>query len=501
VTPTTSSLAQFRLKADAIMLATLAGLFVACLAMAAVYNQWGVALAVGLPALAMPLLLTRMAPGVFVGRAAIAAAFMVFSALMIHLARGMIEMHFSVFVLLAFLIVYCDWRLIVLAAGIIAVHHVGFNALQAANAGVYVLPASASFGIILIHAAFVVVESAVLVYLSNLLRSLLEGSARVAAIAERVGEGNLEPDADGGAQSGVVASINIMRDRLRDLIGEIRSNANRVDSASTELASSSRELTSHATQQHESTVAIAAAVEELTVSVAHLNGNARDARDIVAASARSAESGGAIVRKSVDDMRAIETAIADARGEIGRLGERSQAAVRVVQIINEIATQTNLLALNAAIEAARAGEAGRGFAVVSDEVRKLAERTQTSTSEIQGMMTSMLESRDALAARIDTVVERVASGMSNAAEAGESIERLVADARRVGTVVDEIAAALAEQNVAANDISRHVERISGMTESAAATTAVVAREIDALHRVSGALDSLVSRFHTGAAAA
>ena len=501
MTPSTSSLASFRLKADSIMRATLGGLFLACLGLGALYGQWGAALLAGLPALAVPILLTRMAPGAFVGRAAIAAAFMVFSALMIHLARGMIEMHFSVFVLLAFLIVYCDWRLIVLAAGVIAVHHVGFNALQAAGMGVYVLPSSASFGVIVLHAVFVVVESAVLVYLSNLLRVLIEGSAQVAAIARRIGEGDLESDGGVAGDSDLVASVMTMRDRLRDMIGEIRSNASQVDSASTELAASSRELTGGAAQQHESTVAIAAAVEELTVSVAHLNGNAKDAREIVAASARSAESGGIIVRKSVDDMRAIESAIADARGEIGRLGERSQAAARVVQIINEIAAQTNLLALNAAIEAARAGEAGRGFAVVSDEVRRLAERTQTSTSEIQGMMTGMLESRDALVARIDTVVERVASGVSNATEAGASIERLVADARRVGSVVDEIAAALAEQNVAANDISRHVERISGMTENTARTTTVVAREIDALRRVSGALDGLVARFRTGDAVA
>jgi methyl-accepting chemotaxis protein len=198
-------------------------------------------------------------------------------------------------------------------------------------------------------------------------------------------------------------------------------------------------------------------------------------------------------------MRTIEAAIAEAREEIERLGERSEAAARVVQIIDEIATQTNLLALNAAIEAARAGEAGRGFAVVSDEVRKLAERTQTSTSEIQTMMGAMVESRNALSGRMAAAVQRVESGVANATEAGATIERIVADAGRVGAAVGEISNALEEQSEAAADIGRHVERIAAMSEGTASITGAVAREVDELRGVAGALTSIVSRFRTASA--
>jgi methyl-accepting chemotaxis protein len=440
----------------------------------------------------------RTAPGAFVGRAAVAVSFMLFPALMIHLTRGMLEMHFGIFVTLAFLMAYCEWRLIVLAAGVIAVHHLGFNFLQAANTGVYVLPQAASLQVILVHAAYVVFEAAVLVYLAVLLRNMVESSAVVAQMAARIGAGDLrEARTDAGRQNDeLVGTVAAMQVHLRDMVGQIRANASSVTTAMGGLTTSSQELACSAAVQSESTVAIASAVEVLTVSVGHLTENARDAKAMVGESARSAAAGGAVVRQSVDDMRTIESAISEAREEIERLGERSQAASRVVQIINEIANQTNLLALNAAIEAARAGEAGRGFAVVSDEVRKLAERTQTSTSEIQEMMNGMLESKNALSARMEAAVQRVASGVANATEAGASIERIIADAERVGAVVGEISSALDEQSAAATDIARHVEQITSMTDGTASITAAVAREVEYLRGVAGALTTIVERFRT-----
>jgi len=486
-------------KADRLMAGTLLLLLAVSIVIGVMNNQWIAALLVGVPAALVPLALLRVSGGAWAGRAAVAVSCMLFPALMIHLTRGMLEMHFGVFVMLAFLVVYCDWRLIVLAAGVIAVHHLGFNFLQSINVGVFVLPQTSSLGVILLHAAFVIFESAVLVYLATMLRRLVHGSAVVADIATRIGEGDLIALPPGQAgQDGMITSVTSMQARLRDMVGEISANAEAVTTSMGELAENSRRLAASTGTQNESTVAIAAAVEQLTVSVSHLSGNAREAKAIVGESARSAVAGGTVVRQSVDDMRAIEAAISEAREEIERLGERSQAASRVVQIINEIASQTNLLALNAAIEAARAGEAGRGFAVVSDEVRKLAERTQTSTSEIQQMMNGMQDSKDALAARLEVAVARVASGVTNANEADLSISRIVADAERAGAVVAEISSALEEQNLAATDIARHVEQITGMSEGATSIGRAVAREVEDLRNVAGALTSMVGRFRTKA---
>ena len=491
------SLDRFRTAADRVMVATLCALALATLAGAAYFDQWLPAVVVGLPACIVPWLVVRMAPGSLPARAAIACAFVLYPALMIHMSRGMIEMHFGIFVLLAFLLVYCDWRVIVLAAGLVAIHHVGANLLQAANFGIYVLPQAGGIGIIVLHAAFVVFEAAVLVHLSIVLERLVRGSAVVAEIAARVGEGDLGARVSaGGEDFEMLSSVTSMQQRLRQLIGDIKANSEHVLTASNSLAASSRELAGGTAVQHQSATSIAAAVEQLSVSVNHLNDNAAEFKSMVTASSRYAAEGGEVVKQSIEDMRSIEGAINEARAEIDRLGERSEAASRVVQIIDAIATQTNLLALNAAIEAARAGEAGRGFAVVSDEVRKLAERTQTSTSEIQGMMAAMVESRDALATRLTVLVQKVASGVANASLAGESIDRIRSDAGRVDAAVSQIAAALEEQSSAAGSISRHVDDIARLTEGTVSITGAVTRDVERLQGVSGALDEIVGRFRT-----
>ena len=121
---------EIQLRADRLMIGALVALFGLTLVLAPQYNTWKGAFLVGLPALAIPLAAMWLAPGSAVSRLIVAAALMVFTALNIHQAYGMVEMHFGVFVLLAFLLCYRDWRPIVLAAAIVAVHHFTFNFFQ-----------------------------------------------------------------------------------------------------------------------------------------------------------------------------------------------------------------------------------------------------------------------------------------------------------------------------------------------------------------------------------
>jgi len=180
-----------RVAADRLMLGTLVFLLVVALGVAAATSTWAVALIVGIPALLVPYLLFKLNPGSLISRIAVACAFMIFSALTIQQTRGLIEAHFGIFVLLAFLLYYRDWRPIVVAAGVIAVHHLAFNYMQAADLGVYVLASGPNLGIIILHAVYVVVESAVLVYMAVKLRSEAIESAQVAGLAERIGQGDL----------------------------------------------------------------------------------------------------------------------------------------------------------------------------------------------------------------------------------------------------------------------------------------------------------------------
>ena len=146
------------------------------------------------------------------------------------------------------------------------------------------------------------------------------------------------------------------------------------------------------------------------------------------------------------------------------LSLRTDEIGNIVGVIKEIADQTNLLALNAAIEAARAGEQGRGFAVVADEVRKLAERTTSSTNQIAGVITAIqTETRDAVA-DMHRVVNQVAANAESARQAGESIKRIREGSLRVVNVSTDIASALAEQSAASELIAKQVEVISSKSE-------------------------------------
>jgi len=148
-----------------------------------------------------------------------------------------------------------------------------------------------------------------------------------------------------------------------------------------------------------------------------------------------------------------------------------------------VADQTNLLALNAAIEAARAGEQGRGFAVVADEVRKLAERTSASTSEIAGTVDAMRSNAGSAVASMHGVVSKVAHGVERAQAANDSIKQIGDGSRNAVAMVEEIASAIREQGSATNNIATQVERIAQMSEessAAAGNSAQTAQELDGL---------------------
>ena len=143
----------------------------------------------------MPVALIYMAPGRLASRIGVAIAFMVFSALMIQQTHGMIEAHFSIFVLLSFLLFYRDWRPILVAAVLIAAHHVAFNFLQAANSGVYIFIQGPDLRIVLVHALFVVFDSAWLIYMAIKLRAEMDlfggMPEEVTEIVRQVADGDL----------------------------------------------------------------------------------------------------------------------------------------------------------------------------------------------------------------------------------------------------------------------------------------------------------------------
>lgn len=483
-----------RASADRVMLAALAFLFVASLAIGVGTDTIGITLAVAIPALAVPALVYKMASGSIASRITVAFALMVFSALNIQQAGGMIEAHFGIFVLLAFLLYYRDWRPVIAAAALIAVHHLSFNYLQAAGLGIYLFENGPSIKVVLIHAAYVVIEAAVLTYMAVRLKAEALDAAGVANIAQHIGGGDLSIRVGNSGQTGLLGTIVKMQEALRGTLSHVGSEAGTVSSSAGSLAKLATEVDRLMQEQLEATSQMAAAIEELTTSINVLADDTENARQVAVRSADASREGGRVVKASIDEMLSIQTTISDSSRNVERLGNQSDRVAEVVGLIKDIAGQTNLLALNAAIEAARAGEQGRGFAVVADEVRKLAERTSSATEEISTMIADIQASKNAALNSIAHAVERVGEGGRLANEANNSISRIADESEAAEAVIVRIAAALQEQSASAAEIARSVEVIARMAQETGASTSQVSSEVSLLERAARTLAEAVARF-------
>src|SRR5438128_7239503 len=180
---------------------------------------------------------------------------------------------------------------------------------------------------------------------------------------------------------------------------------------------------------------------EMSASIAQVEKNAARSSDVSLAAAEAAASGMKAVRETIAAMEQIRNAVVEANTVVSRLGERSLAIGRILNVIEDVAVQSNILALNAAILAAQAGEHGRGFSVVAVEIRELAERTASSTREIGALITSVQsEVRNALAS-MASGTKLVEGGVALSHEAGKALTNILDSATTASNMGKEIAAA------------------------------------------------------------
>ncbi|MCX4137171.1 hypothetical protein M0D68_03200 [Paraburkholderia sp. SEWSISQ10-3 4] len=174
-------------KADRLMLVVVWALFaISCLLAIRDYNLRAV-LWVGLPTVVIASTLTYWRAGALVTRLFLAASLMTFAALQIHQVHGLTELHFGVFVLMSFLLAYRDWRPILCAAGVIAVHHFSFNYLQLAGLDVYCFTEPA-WSTVLTHAAYVVVQAGLLIFIAWHMKADAQTGRELAVLGENLSQ-------------------------------------------------------------------------------------------------------------------------------------------------------------------------------------------------------------------------------------------------------------------------------------------------------------------------
>ena len=226
---TSDYLTHLHIVGDRLLLGVIAGCLLLSLALAPWYHTFDAALLVGLPAAIVPALFAWIRPGALVTRCAIAASLMIFAALQIQQSHGMIELHFSIFAMLAFLLFYRDWIPLVFAAGVIATHHLAFDAMQRAGWRIWVFGGEGGIGIVLVHAAFVMFETALLVWMAVRLRAEIEAVGcdprELSKVAQQLAHGNLTATISStGSEASLAHAMELMRSDLQSHLEREREN-------------------------------------------------------------------------------------------------------------------------------------------------------------------------------------------------------------------------------------------------------------------------------------
>ena len=278
-------------------------------------------------------------------------------------------------------------------------------------------------------------------FVALIIRSILRPIRELRAVSERISQGDLAADVvvDGRDEvADLLRMMKSMRDRLNNVVSEIKQIGQSVSLSSTDTARTAEAMSDGATQQASSTEEVSSSMEEMDSTIQQNADNAQETERIARKASQDAQQGGEAVQQTVDAMRSIAEKIG---------------------VIDDIARNTNLLALNAAIEAARAGEEGKGFAVVASEVRKLAERSRQAAAEISELSNTSVKTADG---------------------AGDVLRSLVPDIQRTAELVQEISASSAEQRSGSGQINSALVQLDEVVQqnvSQAEQTSSMAEEL------------------------
>lgn len=333
-------------------------------------------------------------------------------------------------------------------------------------------------GIIIAITAMVVMTS------RSILRKLGGEPNYAVAITNRIAQGNLDEQITGHfSHDSLLGAITTMQNSLKHMVASIQTASSRLLQATEKLSAEFSVIADSSQKSSDASISTSAAIQELSHCIHEISVNAKATEANSHTSHDTSNASVALVGKSSSTITQMAEKIESSVHDFKALQVRTGEIGNIVKVISAIAEQTNLLALNAAIEAARAGEQGRGFAVVADEVRALASRTATATSEITDTISVIQKETDRVADELSSVLPIVANNVEITRSVSQVLQEITASTDNTLTMIREVSSATSEQQIASNELAEHVSFISGMvSETASAVTSchTAVAELDTL---------------------
>jgi methyl-accepting chemotaxis protein len=473
-------------------------LFVESLVLAFFFGTYTSALVIGIPAMLVPLYFNKVAANAAITKHVSAIAVMIFAALHIHQTNGLIEVHFEIFILLAFLIMYKDWRVFVTATTVIAVHHISFYFFQLNNVGLYIFDADRlAFTTVLIHAAYAITEAVIAGYMAKTMADESRAGEELSHIAQELMADQNAIDLNVTTNAGdnsTLISFNELLTLLSKVIYNVKEQVVELNRNSTALIENKEALDTSSAQRQLETDVIATSAEEMAVTVAsiakdtvHLSDQMKEANDYTQAANED------IILINTNNKR-LTSSLEKTNTQVVELANSTDDIAKVLSEITSIADQTNLLALNAAIEAARAGEQGRGFAVVADEVRTLATRTKDSTDKINDTLSLLQGYSKSTTESMAQSVEIVKSVIESADQAQKQISNASDIVGEASSISINVAAAVEQQSVTTEGIAASAEKLRGTTQADVEKVEYLGAEAEKVSLTAAGMENLIARF-------
>lgn len=451
----------------------------------------------GVPIAAVPLMLSFQSPYSALSRHAMAIGVQLLTALHIHQSFGLIEVHFEIFVLLAFLSYFRDWKVIATGTAVVAVHHISFFFLQAGGAPLFIFEEGhISFSILLMHAAFALAEGGVLMFMAKQSHQEGAGAAELRLAIDNMqrSDGKLDLTVALNRQSNIVKPFAELIDQVKSLI-ELASNltddvvngCNKMESAANNMFEISRNT-------DQELAMVSASSEEIAQTMQLSTEQTTLASDKASAAQTSSQSTRDSISNSSRTIESLRHTLNAAADTNSALNEQCSHISEAMRSITAVAEQTNLLALNAAIESARAGEHGRGFAVVADEVRTLAIRSKESADQITSITEQLVAQTASSVDQMQTCIQLVDEAVVSSDRATSAMTEIMQQIREASESMTEIATSAVEQETASASIAQSTARLSEFTSEELATAESLAEEVEVLSQVSKRMRSAIERF-------